>query len=74
MRDNNKNNNIDFKISLAAARVNANLTQREVAGEMHLSRHTIIKWENGKSIPEPSELLMLSSLYKIPIDYIFLNT
>ncbi len=34
------------KITLKAARVNAGLTQKEVAGKMGVSVQTINKWEN----------------------------
>lgn len=37
----------EFKISLAAARVNAGLTQDEVAKRMHVSKTTILNWEKG---------------------------
>ena len=36
------------KITLAAARVNAGLTQEQLANEMDVSRQTVIDWENGK--------------------------
>ena len=36
------------KITLEAARVNANLTQAELADKMEVSRQTVIDWESGK--------------------------
>lgn len=60
-----------FKISLAAARVNAKMTQEDVAKIMHVSKATIVNWERGKIIPKPAEVKMLSDLYKMPQDYIF---
>lgn len=63
----------NLKITLAAARVNAGLTQNQVAEKMQVSRHTIMKWENNNLIPKPAELLMLSKIYDIPIDNIFLK-
>jgi len=62
-----------FQISLAAARVNANLTQREVAEKMGVSPQTIINWEKGKVAPGIPEIQMLSQMYMIPQDYIFLH-
>lgn len=62
----------EFKISLAAARVNANLTQSEVARIMKKSKATIVNWENGKTVPGVPEMAMLSQLYGIPQDFIFL--
>lgn len=63
-----------FHISLAAARVNAEMTQEEVAKVMHVSKNTIINWEKGKVNPSAASLSMLASLYKIPIGIIFLPT
>lgn len=60
----------NFHISLAAARVNANMTQQEVADKVHKSKNTIVNWEKGKAKPDFSTLTMLSVLYNVPIDYI----
>lgn len=61
-----------LQISLAAARVNANLTQEDVARAMHVSKNTIINWEKGKSEPSISQSRELEKIYKISMDYIFL--
>ena len=61
-----------LQISLAAARVNAGLTQSDVAKRMRISKQTIVNWENGRIIPKQAQLYMLSSIYKIPQDNIFL--
>lgn len=62
----------EIQISLAAARVNAKMTQEEVAEKLHVSRNTIINWENGKVELSIADLSMLSAIYGIPKDYIFL--
>lgn len=59
-------------ISLAAARVNAKLTQEEVANKMKIGKRTIINWEKGATTPSFADLGMLSEIYGIPIDNIFL--
>lgn len=61
-----------LQISLAAARVNAELTQDEVAKALHVSKKTVVNWEKGKVIPTFIALSSLSTLYDIPIDNIFL--
>ncbi|MEI3175591.1 MAG: helix-turn-helix transcriptional regulator [Lachnospiraceae bacterium] len=61
-----------LQISLAAARVNAGMTQEEVSKRMQVSKQTIINWEKGKNIPRIPEMEMLSRLYNIPLDNIFL--
>lgn len=61
-----------LQISLAAARVNAGLTQDDVAKHMKVSKKTIVNWEKGKVKPSLATIKMLSLLYNIPIDNIFL--
>lgn len=61
-----------IQISLAAARVNAGLTQEDVAKRMHISKKTIINWEKGKNIPSLASVQALSCIYNIPIGNIFL--
>ena len=62
----------DFKISLAAARVNAGLSQADVARELHMSKSTIVKWESGKTPIGVPQLRALCDIYNMPSDYIFL--
>ena len=62
----------EIQISLAAARVNAGMTQEDVAREMHVSKNTIVNWEKGTSEPSINQGKELASLYSIPLDYIFL--
>lgn len=61
----------EFKISLAAARVNAGLTQVELAKAVGVGNDTISNWETGKQIPSVTALRKLSELSGIPMDYIF---
>lgn len=61
-----------LQISLAAARVNAGLTQEDVSKYMKVSKNTLVKWEKGTSEPTITQGRELSKLYKIPLDNIFL--
>ena len=61
-----------LRISLAAARVNAGLTQEDVAKELCISKQTVINWEKGRVIPNFATLNTLSSLYRISMDDIIL--
>lgn len=61
-----------IQISLAAARVNAKLTQEEVAKIMKIGKRTIINWEKGTVMPSFADLSMLSNIYGLPVDNIFL--
>lgn len=60
------------KISLAAARVNAKLTQKELAEVLGVSNTTIVNWEKGNSEPDLTQLRKISELSGIPLDFIFL--
>lgn len=60
-----------INISLKAARVNANLTQRELAEALNVTVDTVLNWENGKSEPKLSQLKRISELSGIPMDFIF---
>lgn len=61
-----------LQISLAAARVNAGLTQDDVAKAMHISKQTLVNWEKGKIIPKPAQVEMMSRIYKLSANHIFL--
>ncbi len=61
----------EFRISLAAARVNSNLNQKEFAEKMGVSLATITNWEKGKTEPDASQLRKISQLSGIPMDVIF---
>lgn len=59
-----------FKISLKAARVNAGLSQKEVAKILEISNTTVTNWENGKSYPSAEKIDKLCKLYGISYDAI----
>lgn len=59
-----------LKITLAAARVNAGLTQKAVGDRLGVSNKTVCSWENGKSFPDAPQIDMLCELYGISYDNI----
>lgn len=61
-----------IQITLAAARVNAGMTQEQAADRLGVSKQTIINWEKGRVVPRIPEVEMLARIYKIPQDNIFL--
>lgn len=61
---------MDFKISLKAARVNADMTQEEAAKLLNVDKSTIASWEKGKTQPKYTQGVKLSEIYGIPYDYI----
>lgn len=58
------------KISLKAARVNALMTQDDVAKVMHRTKKTIVNWETGATNIRYNDLIALSELYGMPIEYL----
>lgn len=44
------------------------MSQDELADELHISRQSISKWENGKSLPSFSNVVAISDLFDISLD------
>ena len=61
-----------MKITLKAARVNAGLTQLEVAKKLRKNKQTIVNWEMGRSLPDVANFAALCSLYGADGNEIFL--
>ena len=57
-----------MKITLKAARINADLTQQEVADKLGVSKHTIFNWEGGITKPKKHTLMVLASIYNVNVD------
>ena len=57
-----------IEMQLKDARVQAGLTQEQVAEKIMVTRQTISNWENGKSLPDIVSIMKLSDLYQISID------
>jgi len=63
-----------IRITLKAARVNRNLSQKEAADALNVSNRTLCKWENGLSVPKADKIDAICELYEIPYDnLIFLS-
>ena len=58
------------KIKLNAARVNAGLTQTEVARKLNRNKQTIVNWKKGFTQIKVNVHLALSELYGIPVEYL----
>ena len=59
-----------FRISLKACRVNAGLSQEDLAKELGVTKQTIVSWESGKSEPSAGQFKKISALTGVPMDYI----
>ena len=57
-----------MKITLKAARVNANLTQDAVAEKLKKSKNTIVSYEKGRSVPDIETGKALAKLYGVSVD------
>lgn len=62
-----------MKITLRAARVNAGLTQAEVALALGVNIATVSSWETGKTKPSLENFRKLCALYKWPEDAVVLG-
>lgn len=62
----------ELKISMKAARVNANLSQQYVAKYLGIDKSTLINWEKGRSSPSINHFAELCKLYKISQNNIIL--
>lgn len=61
------------QITLKAARVNAGLTQSEVAEKLNISAGTLKNWERGKTFPKQPQIEALCELYGVTYDNLFFN-
>lgn len=58
------------KISLASARVNAGLSQKEAAKLLGISNKTLCNWEKGSTFPNANHIIRLCKLYNITYERI----
>lgn len=59
------------KISLKAARVNANLTQKQAAERLQVCLSTLQNYEAGRTVPDWEVVRRIEQVYGIPVDNIF---
>ena len=52
-------------ITLKALRINAGLTQKEVAQVLEITPETLGSWENGKSYPNVPQITKIEKLYNV---------
>jgi len=60
--------NEKLRISLEAARVNAELTQSQACKALGISLATLIKWEHGERMPTADKAVELAKLYGLRLD------
>ena len=61
-----------MKMSLKAARVNADLKQYIVCKHLNISKATLIRWEKNKAFPTTPQFKEMCKLYKCTADDIYI--
>ena len=61
------------RITLKAARVNANLSQIDAAKKLNISTSTLRNWEKGKTFPNQKQIVSICHLYNADFNCIFFN-
>ena len=59
---------MEIEKKLKDARLNAGMTQEQVAEKIMVSRQTVSNWETGKSLPDIISIINMSDLYQISLD------
>ncbi|MBM6761973.1 helix-turn-helix domain-containing protein [Megamonas hypermegale] len=63
---------MNFQMTLKAARVNAGFRLIDAAKLIGIGKDTLIKWERNSGLVNPIMQQKISSVYKVPIECIFL--
>lgn len=59
------------RISLKAARVNAEMSQSEAAKKLGISKATLQNYEAGNTVPDILMSHKIEDVYGFPVDFIF---
>lgn len=62
----------EIKLTMVAARVNAGLTQTEIAKALGVNVSTIVAWERGHSIPLADKFRKYCQACNVPMDNVLL--
>ena len=57
-------------IYIAAKRKERQMTQTDLAQQLHITRQAVSKWESGKSVPDPETLLAMAALFQVTVEEI----
>ena len=61
---------IKFNIRLKELRLEAGLTQKDLANAIEVGRTTISEYESGKIVPKQEGLLKLANHFNVSVDYL----
>lgn len=59
-----------IKNKIKELRISKNLTQQQLANELHVTKQAISKWEKGKSVPDIASVEIISSFFGVSVDYL----
>ena len=63
---------MSFGEKLQALRKARGWSQEELAGQIHVSRQTLSKWESGGAVPDTENVIALGRLFGVTTDYLLL--
>lgn len=61
---------MNFSDKLQILRKNKGLTQEDLADKLNISRAAVAKWEAGQSYPDIMNLIQLSEMMNVTVDYL----
>lgn len=61
---------MNFGVRIYELRHNAGLSQEKLADKLNISRQSVTKWEKNDSLPDIENLLELSQIFGVSIDYL----
>ena len=61
---------MNFSEKLQLIRKNKGFTQEELADKLDVSRQAVAKWESGQVYPDISNLIQISNLFNVTVDYL----
>lgn len=64
---------MEFKDILHKLRLEANLTQEQLAEKLFVSRVTVSKWENGRGYPNLDSIKLIARIFSVSIDDLLLH-
>lgn len=59
-----------FAEKLQILRKSRGFTQEELSEKLHVSRQAVAKWESGQGYPDIANLIQLSTLFHVTVDYL----
>lgn len=65
---------MNFSEKLQVIRKSRGMTQESLADTLNVSRQAVTKWEAGQSYPDIANLIRISDLFRVTVDYLVRDT